>query len=282
VKKIWGEFSHCRLPICDLQIKKNRLMSAVFFSIILLVSAPVLNAHPWDFLPADNEIAGWVEDTADIYVEIPDTATLYSLYNGGAGLYISYGFVEAVKKGYTNNGEEVHIVIYEMVSADSALSLYNGLAVGLPTAVAIDTIGDSARLAATLFRTDIEVLIGQYLYRINVRKSDAQHQVGVEFARVIESKINDTPIRFIAQALPDNSAPGLVIDHKPGEQTVEFRAAEASRAALFRINGKEEYHFRLSRSTGFTWHTAKAEPGVYLAVIESKHQTYVHRITILK
>ena len=271
-----------RLTIADLRFKNKKQQPVFIIALFFLLAIPVISASPWDFLPADNELAGWVEDTADIYVEIPDTATLYSLYNGGAGLYVSYGYIQAAKKGYTNNGEEVHIVLYELVSADSGLSLYEGLSVGVPGAVAIDSIGDSARLAETLFRSDIEVLIGKYLYRINVRKDTGQHQVGADFAQVIENKINATPVRSAAQVLPDRQPLDLVINHTPGEQAVVFTAADNLKVAIFRMNGKEELAFTLLQSATFTWYTGEAEPGIYLAAIEDQVHTYIKRINILK
>ena len=73
-------------------------------------------------LPLESDLKGWTPD------EEPQTAQgvgLFDLINGGAEQYVKAGFSRAVLATYRNKeGKRIHLDIYEMLSPESARSIY--------------------------------------------------------------------------------------------------------------------------------------------------------------
>ena len=73
-------------------------------------------------MPLESDLKGWKLDGE------PQTAEgirLFELINGGAEEYVKEGFSRAVMATYRNNeGKRINLDIYEMLSPESAKSIY--------------------------------------------------------------------------------------------------------------------------------------------------------------
>ena len=94
-------------------------------------------------LPLESDLKGWKLDGE------PQTAEgigLFELINGGAEEYVNEGFKRAIMATYRNNeGKLINLDIYEMLSPESARSIYGKKAGDKGTKVSVGeeaTIGD--------------------------------------------------------------------------------------------------------------------------------------------
>lgn len=73
-------------------------------------------------LPADGAIGGWTqEDTARVY----EGQELYALIDGGADLFLEYGFRRSLAAEYQSvAGETIRLEIYQMSDAGAAYGIY--------------------------------------------------------------------------------------------------------------------------------------------------------------
>ena len=81
-------------------------------------------------IPGGNEIGNWtVKDSAEVYSD----EDLYLYINGGADLYLEYGFSKVITCKYRNpKASKLHIEIYEMERPEDAYGIYtiNSSAIG--------------------------------------------------------------------------------------------------------------------------------------------------------
>jgi hypothetical protein len=84
----------------------------------LLVLAGVATSSP---LPADGEVAGLRRDGA---AELFRGAELYGHIDGGAELYLEFGFDEVTVQRYAGEGAALEAELYRMSDADAALGVY--------------------------------------------------------------------------------------------------------------------------------------------------------------
>ena len=73
-------------------------------------------------LPLESDLKGWMLDGEP---QIAEGIGLFELINGGAEEYVKAGFSRAVMATYRNNeGKRINVEIYEMLSPESARSIY--------------------------------------------------------------------------------------------------------------------------------------------------------------
>jgi hypothetical protein len=84
----------------------------------LLVLAGVATSSP---LPADGEVAGLRRDGV---AELFRGAELYGHIDGGAELYLEFGFDEVTVQRYAGEGAALEAELYRMSDADAALGVY--------------------------------------------------------------------------------------------------------------------------------------------------------------
>ena len=132
---------------------KKRVFSRVVLSILVfcsLASFSVLFSQAEDIrpkepllnlLPLESDLKGWKLDGE------PQTAegmALFELINGGAEEYVKEGFRRAVLASYINSeGKRINVDIFEMLSSESAKSIYRKKAGDQGTKV---PVGDEAAL----------------------------------------------------------------------------------------------------------------------------------------
>jgi len=113
--------------------------------LLLLVTCSITNGEysPINLLPRNDDIEGWKRDPARTQ-QAWDQNSLYAVINGGAELYIQYGFEEGAFIWYTNTlkAYQIEAQLYRQDTKDNAKQLYNNLPGG-----SFSTIDDSTRIS---------------------------------------------------------------------------------------------------------------------------------------
>ena len=92
-------------------------------------------------LPLEKDLKGW---TLDGEPQTAEGMALFDLIDGGAEEYVKAGFRRAVTATYQNKeGKRINLDIFEMLSPESATSIYRKKAGGRGTKVAV---GDEATM----------------------------------------------------------------------------------------------------------------------------------------
>jgi hypothetical protein len=154
-------------------------------------------------LPADNEIAGWkMADQPAIY----EGDNLFELIDGGADLYLEYGFARVISAHYSDPMlTSLQAEIYEMKNPESAYGIF-----GI-TRLGSDWLYHPGNLAA-LEDSYISLWKGRYFVTISYTSgSNYRQDVLTEFATVIAAKIPD---EGDCPAIVEKFR-GLSLDNKP-------------------------------------------------------------------
>jgi hypothetical protein len=74
-------------------------------------------------LPSSSEMTGWaINSEPDVYIG----DNLYELIDGGADIYLEYGFIQVVSAHYTDPSlNNIQVEIYEMTDAPSAYGIFS-------------------------------------------------------------------------------------------------------------------------------------------------------------
>jgi hypothetical protein len=102
-------------------------MAAVlwFSAFFLFFTEPRVVTDAYDIkllLPQAKDILDWIPED-DSQIAVGDD--LYMLINGGAQIYLEYGFRQAVYQSYTDrNGNRINLEIYEMTDSAAAYGIY--------------------------------------------------------------------------------------------------------------------------------------------------------------
>ncbi|MFH1762032.1 MAG: hypothetical protein ABIA63_13120 [bacterium] len=74
-------------------------------------------------LPEDNEVSGFTgKGSPDI---MTDEGSIFDAINGAANVYIERGFVEGIRKNYSNGSVEIEVRIFNQGKNSNAGSLYD-------------------------------------------------------------------------------------------------------------------------------------------------------------
>jgi len=95
-------------------------------SLPLLVLAGVLAAAAWAaaadvILPPDGFVPGWTKADKSVHFQKTD---LFNYIDGGAELFVEFGFEDLVVQTYVNGVLELTLEVYRMESPESALGVY--------------------------------------------------------------------------------------------------------------------------------------------------------------
>ena len=125
----------------------RRVMLGLFLSCLIACSFAAgslgQNAQPGEpllrLLPSETDLKGW---TLDGEPQTAEGMALFDLINGGAEEYVKAGFRRAVTATYRNKeGKRINLDIFEMLSPESATSIYRKKAGAKGTKV---SVGDEA------------------------------------------------------------------------------------------------------------------------------------------
>ncbi len=178
-----------------------RITLASLVLLLLLFSAwPAAAADDTTILPADNAIAGWKKiDAPKRFVQ----ADLYGYIDGGAELFLEYGFVQLTVQKYRNGADDVTIEAYRMIDPAAAVGVYL-MKAGKETPVA----GFRERHTANKYQ--ILYCRGPYFVIVNnLSGKEALVPVGVKFAAAVASKLPvAAPVPELRMLPPAGLVPG--------------------------------------------------------------------------
>jgi len=101
-------------------MKNIKIKIIVFALILLIILMETTMASLSDLLPG--EINGWKKQEDQVY----NKETLYEYINGGAELYISYGFKEVLSRKYSKpNQPDILVEIFDMGSSTNAYGIFS-------------------------------------------------------------------------------------------------------------------------------------------------------------
>ena len=169
-----------------------------FILILLLISAflqmwgeglsesPEKSIEGLLLLPKDDEIKDWRKDGE--ILTAPNPTDLFKIINGGASLYLKYGFQSFCGQTYKNSKNvELEVSIFDQGNFQNALQLYQDpLTVPKPGRV-FENLGDEARVDERgLFHYGIEFIKDRYFVRVIIQdKSEKGLNTGILFSRFI-------------------------------------------------------------------------------------------------
>lgn len=158
---------------------------ALFAAILAALIINVFSQHDIKtLLPGGNPTGNWIQkDSAEIY----SGDDLFYLINGGADVYLEYGFSQVAVARYQNPvANNITVEIYEMEDVGGAYGIFslNSLGIGKK-----QDIGDRS----FLYDYNIDIWKGRYLIRATVARRDAGvMDTLLIFAREIDQKIESS------------------------------------------------------------------------------------------
>jgi hypothetical protein len=142
------------------------------------------------WLPKNNEIEEWKRDGE--ILTAPNPTELFKMINGGASLYVKYGFQSYCGQTYKNTRDvELEVSVFDQGNPQNARQLYQDpLVVPKPGRI-LENLGDEARVDERgLFHYGIEFIKDRYFVRIIIQdKSEGGLNIAVLFSRLISQKI---------------------------------------------------------------------------------------------
>ncbi len=142
------------------------------------------------FLPKDDEIKGWKTDGE--FLKATNSEDLFKLMNGGASLYLKYGFQAYCGQTYKNSkGIELEVSIFDQGDPQNARQLYRDPLVVPKPGRTLENLGDEARVDERgLFHYGIEFIKDRYFVRVIIQdKSEQGLNTATLFSRFIFQRI---------------------------------------------------------------------------------------------
>jgi hypothetical protein len=152
---------------------------------------------PSDFLPQQGDIEGWIKGSGSgDFMEATNQSSLYDIIDGGAEIYINYGFTEGVQQLYygtvLGSAQTLALFIADMGDTSGAYNLYHDPMIS-PTSFSIFDYGDEARLdEGLLFEYVLDFRIDKYYISITLSKEASPTeslQIIQFFASEVEANI---------------------------------------------------------------------------------------------
>lgn len=151
---------------------------------------PVSTLGAVHFLPDD--VPGWKK--IEPLWEASTSEELYRRINGGATIFVKYGFKSYAGQTYQHrDGIEVEVDLFHLEEKERARQLFNDPLMKPRGSRKLESLGDEARIdESALFYSIVEFIQGPFFIRVTVQdKSKASMQIAREFARHILQKINN-------------------------------------------------------------------------------------------
>ena len=142
------------------------------------------------FLPKDDEIMGWRMDGE--ILTAPNSADLFKIINGGASLYLKYGFQSYCGQTYKNfKDNELEVSVFDQKSPQNARQLYQDPLVAPKPGRVLEGLGDEARVDERgLFHYGVEFIKDRYFVRVVIQdKSEKGLNEAILFSRFISQRI---------------------------------------------------------------------------------------------
>jgi hypothetical protein len=160
----------------------------------LLLSAFLLQATSIHGLLPENKSCGdWL---AVGQTEHYQSDELYFLINGGADLYLEYGFKEVVAQSYQNNANErISVEIYDMGSSEAAFGIFS---------LSKSPQGETATLGDFSVKTSNSLLFTTGSYLVLMRSATTSASLSEGFCLLAESIIKKNPAKGTRPALIDH------------------------------------------------------------------------------
>jgi hypothetical protein len=122
---------------------------------------------------------------------------LYGYINGGAELYLEFGFKNLIIKKYINGDNKLELELYQMINPDAALGIYLMKA---GKEISIDNIG--ARNTANSYQ--ILITKGEYFIQINNFSGDKNNQMAmISLSQKVLKQINTSERHNLFSYLPE-------------------------------------------------------------------------------
>ncbi|MGE4290224.1 MAG: DUF6599 family protein [Salinivirgaceae bacterium] len=168
-------------------------MMRLFLLTNLLLSAFLLQATSIHGLLPENKSSGdWLTVGQTEHYQSDE---LYFLINGGADLYLEYGFKEVVAQSYQNNAnEKISVEIYAMKSNEAAFGIYS---------LSKSPKGETATLGDFSVKTPNSLLFTSGSYLVLMRSASSSTQVSEGFCLLAENIIKKIPAKGSTPALID-------------------------------------------------------------------------------
>ncbi len=146
-----------------------------------------------DFLPGDNEITGWSADGPAR--EANDETSLYDIINGGASVYVEWGFRQGVEQAYAGTvagaSSRAVLRVFDQGTTGNATGVFGDDRIAPPGAVTWTEAGDSARVRTDLFQ-DQGIDLRQARYYVEVRVGNgADRDVALAVAELFAIHISE-------------------------------------------------------------------------------------------
>lgn len=121
------------------KIHKKHLINAALGAAFILFSGCLSAQSLSSLLPKSNEIHSWkLADSSVHYVG----DQLYNYIDGGAEIFMEYGFKQVVSAPYTDStGRQIQVEIYEMAGSDAAYGIYTFYLNGVGEELKVDQEG---------------------------------------------------------------------------------------------------------------------------------------------
>jgi hypothetical protein len=175
--------------------KLRAILAALSFLAVMIASLPLYAID----LPGNGFYPGWRKAEASRNYE---SKNLYGYIDGGAELFLEFGFNELVSQRYHCGEEELSLDLYEMASADAALAAYlakKGEEQPI-TAVPCRNTGGTWQITALKGRCFIQVT--------NLSGEEKILPVMIELMQTLLAHIPEEAARDWLNGLPGNRIPG--------------------------------------------------------------------------
>lgn len=122
--------------------------------------------------PPDNTFEGW---TLKDSIEVFSGDDLFYYINGGADIYLEYGFVQVAHCNYLDStAAKIHLEIYEMVDNNAAYGIFTMNSSGKGNKISLGEAG-------FLYEYYLHYYIGNYYIRCNSSKKETQMIEAMQF-----------------------------------------------------------------------------------------------------
>jgi len=179
-------------------MKKIFLFISVFASIQLIAQNEILS----ELLPSINELKGFELKTEPEYYQGDD---LFYLINGGADIYLEYGFKDVISASYENEtGLSFKAEIYQMLNDSAAYGIFS---FNRNDKMIYHDIGDES-----IRQDDFLIFIkGHYYVVLTTQSNQKEQKVNLQAkARFIEAKIKGSGNVPLLVAEYDSLAPNAI------------------------------------------------------------------------
>lgn len=156
-------------------------MKAAICVLALLAATAAEAASIRDLLPPPEKVRPWATPDA---LELYAGTRLSNLLDGGAEVYLQYGFVQAVTQEYVLGDDSIDCTVYEMRDPDGAFGIFSYMRTPKKSPVALGDGGFASDLQLAFWQDRYFVLLGTFSAAAGPAKAlpafarDISHRIG--------------------------------------------------------------------------------------------------------